>query len=91
MRYSLCEIYIYICVLSIGSGFNLRLCLFSLSPSLHSLCPVSRSFSSITRPTLSRKVPPCKPGPSQGFFLLNDSFSLPLLLCGGLGSGFLTL
>ena len=50
--------------------------MFSLSPSLYSLCPVSLSFSSLTRQTLSRKVPPCKPGPAQGFFLLKGSFFL---------------
>ena len=41
------------------------------------------SFLSFTRPTLSWKVPPCKPGPAQGFFLLKGSFSLPLCLSGG--------
>ena len=44
----------------------------------------------LIRPTLSRKVPPCKPGPAQGFFLLKGSFFLPLCLPGGSGSGFLT-
>ena len=48
--------------------------MFSLSPSLYSLCPVSLSISSFTWPTLSRKVPPCEPGPAQGFFLLKGSF-----------------
>ena len=76
LRYIICYIpsccIIYICILYIRSGvsvfvFSLSL---SLSLSLHSLCPVSLSFSSFTRPTLSRKVPPCKPGPAQGFFLL---------------------
>ena len=32
------------------------------------------SPSSFTRPTLSRKVPPCKPGPARGFFLLKGGF-----------------
>ena len=55
------------------------------SPSLYSLCPLSLSLS------LSRKVPPCEPGPAQGFFLLNGSFPLPLCLPGGSGSGVVTL
>ena len=41
------------------------------------LSPVSLVFCSFTQSTLSRKVPPCKPGPAQGFFLLKGSFSLP--------------
>lgn len=35
-------------------------------------------------------LPPYKPGSTQGFFLLKGSFSLPLCLAGGSGSGFLT-
>ena len=65
--------------------------MFSLYPSFYSLCPVSLSFLSFTRPNLSRKVSPCKPGPAQGFLLLKWSFSLPLCLPGGSGTGFLTL
>ena len=74
------------------SILDLLLCykMFCLSFSL-SLCPVSLSFLSFIRPTLSRKVPPCNPGPVQGFFLLEGSFSLPLCLPGGSGSRFRTL
>ena len=69
--YSHCCI-IYICTLYIRSGVFVLV--FSLCPSLSCL---SLSFSSFTRPTLSRKVPPCKPGPARGFFLLKGFF-LPL-------------
>ena len=83
MLYSHCSI-IYICNLYIWSG----VLVFVFILSLCFLCPVSLSFLSFTRPTLSRKVPPCKPGPAQGFFLLNGSFSLLLCLPGGSGPGF---
>ena len=53
-------------------------CLYLCSLPLFTLCPVSLSFSSFSRPTLSRAVFACKPGPAQGFFLLKGSFSLPL-------------
>ena len=79
---------IYTCILYILD--LVRLYLFSLFPSLYSLCPVSLSLSSFIQPTLSRKVPPCKPGPAQGFSLLKGSFSLPRCLPGGSGFGFLT-
>ena len=62
----------------------------SLSPSLYSVLSLSHSCP-CTWPTLSRRVPPCKPGPAKGFFLSKESFSLPLCLPGGSGSGLLTL
>ena len=75
---SLYAIYRYACIK----------CFISLAPSLYS---VLSNFLSFTRPILSGKDPPCKPGPAQGFFRLKGSFSLPLCLPGGSGSGFLTL
>ena len=55
-------------------------CKMFFSPSLYSLYPVSLFFLSFTWPTLSRRVPPCKPGPAQGFFLLKGTFSLATVL-----------
>ena len=46
---------------------------------------VSFSISPVNRRTFDRTVPPCKPGPAQGFFLLKGSFSLPLCLPRGNG------
>ena len=88
MLYSHCCI-ISIPILSIRSGVFVFV--FCLPLSLLSLSCLSLSFSSLTRPTLSRMVPSCKPGPAQGFFLLKESFFLPLCLPGGSGPGFLTL
>ena len=53
-------------------------CTCFLSLPLFILSFLSLSFLSFTRLTLSRKVPPCKPGPAHGFSLLKGSFSLPL-------------
>ena len=74
LLFSHCHI-IYICFLS-----GMFICFLSLplfTPSVQSLSP--------SPSTLSRMVPPCKPGPAQGFFLLKGSFSLPLCLPGALG------
>ena len=80
---------IHICVFHIRSGVFAFV--VSLSPSRYSFRPVSLSFFFCTRPTLSKRVTSCKPGPAQGFSLLKGSFSLPLCLPGGSGAGFLTL
>ena len=52
-------------------------------------CPLSLFF--FTQPDFSRMVPPCEPGPAQGFLFLKGSFLLPLCPPGGSGPGFLPL
>ena len=86
MFYSRC-CFIYRCVFYVRAGVTINCCL-SLSLSRYSLYPVSLSFSSFTRPTLSRKVPPCEPGPAQGFSLLKGTFSCHCADLGVLAPGF---
>ena len=58
--------------------------LFSLSPSLYSLRPLSLSLLLFrSRPTLGRTVPPREPGPAQGFFLFKVAFFLATVLTRG--------
>lgn len=44
-----------------------------------------------SRTSLGASRTPCITCPAQGFFLLKERFSLPLVLPGGSGSGFLPL
>ena len=57
--------------------------LFSLPLFTLSVLSLSLPLSSFTRPTLSRKVPPYKPGSAQGFFLLKGSSFLATVLTWG--------
>lgn len=52
----------------------------SIFPPLSAPLPILLLF---TQQTISRGVPPYKPGPAHGFFLLKGSISLPMLLVGG--------
>lgn len=58
--------------------------------SLFILYVLSRSSFPPLSSELSWMVTPCTPGPTLGFFALKGSFSLPLCLPRGLGSGFST-
>lgn len=74
----------YVCCVCIFLSPSLSLTLFLF----YSLCPVSPFFPSFTQLFVSRMVPFCEPGPSQGFFLLEGHFSFPPT---GSRSGFLGL
>ena len=73
MLYSHCCI-TYICILHIS--FGVAVFVFSVS------------LSFFTRPTLSRMVSPCEPGPAQGFFLLTGRFPCNCASLGVLALGF---
>lgn len=74
-RFAGLQIYFFVC----------KFCVLVSLFIFFSLCPVSPFFSFF----FSRMVPPSELGPTQGFSLLNGSFSLPLRLPGGSDSGIL--
>lgn len=55
--------------------------------SFHPCSIFSSSPPLLSQPSAGKSPPPYEPGPAQGFFLLNGSFPIPLLLVWGWGWG----